>query len=58
VITTLLKKGLIENPRNEVIGVINRRNGCGSIVVAQRLRSRGLNYGQESGVDLFFEILI
>jgi hypothetical protein len=32
VITTLLKKGLIENPSNDVVSVIKRRNGCGPTV--------------------------
>jgi len=32
------RKGLIENG---IVGVINRRNGCGSTVVAQRLWLNG-----------------
>jgi hypothetical protein len=28
-ITSLFKKGLSENEMNDIVGVINRRNGCG-----------------------------
>ncbi|MDD2340933.1 MAG: hypothetical protein PHH67_05335 [Methanosarcina sp.] len=35
-------------------GVVNRRNGCGPTVAAQRLRSGGLNYGQK---ELYFKLL-
>ncbi|HPS89728.1 MAG TPA: hypothetical protein PLC35_07135 [Methanosarcina vacuolata] len=34
---SLLKKGLSENSSNDIVGVINRRNGCGSTVAFQRL---------------------
>jgi len=37
VITTLFKKGLTEKPSNSVIGVINRRNGCGQAVFSKGL---------------------
>jgi hypothetical protein len=31
-VPSLFKKGLSENPSNDVVGVINRRNGCGPTV--------------------------
>jgi hypothetical protein len=40
-ITSLFKKGLSENEMNDIVGVINRRNGCG-----QAFFQKG--YAQES----------
>ncbi|HWQ48579.1 MAG TPA: hypothetical protein VN414_06450 [Methanosarcina sp.] len=55
----LLRKGLIENPQqcldlrilsSNPIGVINRRNGFDQ--PAQPLRSRGLNYNEDTELSL------
>jgi len=34
---TLLKKGLTENFSNNMVGVINRRNGCGTTLLKKGL---------------------
>jgi hypothetical protein len=70
---SLFKKGLSENPKHcldlknlssNPIGVINRRNGCGPAVAAQRLQSSGYGLtlvlkraGINTGTD-FFPIVV
>jgi hypothetical protein len=51
VITTLLKKGLIENPSNDVVSVIKRRNACGSTLAIEK-QNKKTEQGIESSQNL------